>query len=143
MFLKIFTIFLGKRIDDIEKSISDLMNDLVTISNSGGDIYSYLQRKLENLNIEINALEEKNIDTLLIFSQIYVVLLLISPLFFTIMSTILNLIDFSAISSNSGTSSTVSLIVGLLVFLPLAYALFMFLIYYSKPLYSRLSPIKK
>jgi len=126
------------------RELSDLMNDLVTISNSGGDIYSYLSRKLENLNTEINALEEKSIDTLLIFSQIYVVLLLISPLFFTIMSTILNLIDFTADSGSAGgTSSTVGLIVGLLVFLPLAYALFMTLVYYSKPLYSRLTPIKK
>ncbi len=125
------------------RELSDLMNDLVTISNSGGDIYSYISRKLENLNTEIEAIEKKNIDTLLILSQVYVVVLLISPLFFTIMSTILNLIDFSSKSSVAGSSgdNTVVIIIGLLVFLPIAYALFMVLVYYSKPLYSRLTPI--
>ena len=41
------------------RQLSDLMNDLVTISNSGGDIYSYLSRKLSNLNTEIEALEKR------------------------------------------------------------------------------------
>lgn len=126
------------------RQLSDLMNDLVTISNSGGDIYSYLERKLFNLNSEIEAIENKNIETLLIFSQIYVVVLLIAPLFFTIMSTILNLIEFSADtgSSTAGGDKTVMIIVMLLFILPFAYIAFMFLVYYTKPLYSRLKPLK-
>ncbi len=130
------------------KNLSDMMNDLVTISNSGGNIYTYLERKLENLNKEINAIESKSIDTLLIYSQIYVVILLISPLFYTIMSSILNMIDISAAAgdsiagSGSGTG-VVSSIVMLLFFLPIAYIAFMTLIYYSKPLYSRLEPINE
>lgn len=125
------------------RQLSDLMNDLVTISNSGGDIYLYLSRKLENLNSEIEALEKKNIDTLLIFSQIYVVLLLISPLFFTIMSSILNLIELSSVSGGGvSDNGTIVTIVGLLFILPIAYLFFMVLIYYTKPLYSRLVPIK-
>ena len=123
------------------RQLSDLMNDLVTISNSGGDIYAYLDRKLYNLQLEIEAVEAKNIDTLLIFSQIYVVLLLIAPLFFTIMSAILNLVQFSAESSSSETSA-VFLIFMLLLALPFIYAGFMMLIYYTKPLYSRLKPMK-
>lgn len=128
------------------RELADLMNDLVTISNSGGDIHSYLERKLANLNTELAALEKKNIETLLIFSQIYVVLLLISPLFFTIMSSILNLINFSgasAASTGSSSNGAVNAIVLLLVFLPIAYAGFMALIYYTKPLYSRMEPIRK
>ena len=35
------------------RELSDLLNDMVTISNSGGNIYSYFDRKLENLNKEI------------------------------------------------------------------------------------------
>jgi len=124
------------------KELSDLMNDLVTISNSGGNIYNYLERKLSNLDLEINAIEKKNIDTLLIFSQIYVVVLLISPLFFTIMSTILNLISFGSETISSGGNSTASNILLLLVILPFLYVGFMMLIYYSKPLYSRLKPIE-
>lgn len=124
------------------RQLSDLMNDLVTISNSGGDIYSYLDRKLTNLNSEIEAIEKKNIETLLIFSQIYVVILLISPLFFTIMSTILNLIEFSAESGGGSSESTIMTIVMLLVILPFAYTGFMFLVYYTKPLYARLKPLK-
>jgi archaellum biogenesis protein FlaJ (TadC family) len=118
------------------------MNDLVTISNSGGDIYAYLERKLNNLEEEIEALEKKNIDTLLIFSQIYVVLLLIAPLFFAIMSSILNLVQISADSSASAGGSTVVTIMLLLFALPFAYAGFMMLVYYTKPLYARLKPIK-
>lgn len=127
------------------RQLSDMMNDLVTISNSGGNIYNYLERKLENLNQEIDAVEKKNIDTLLIYSQIYVVILLIAPLFYTIMSTILNLIDFSSTTggaSSAGGNSTVASIFAMLIFLPLVYAAFMMLVYYSKPLYSRLKPIK-
>lgn len=126
------------------KELADLMNDLVTISNSGGNIYSYLERKLINLNVEIDAIEKKTIDTLLIYSQVYVVLLLISPLFYTIMTTILNLVDFSS-SQGNGASSLGEVefyIFALLLFLPLFYVGFMMLVSYSKPLYSRLKPIK-
>ncbi len=125
------------------RELADLMNDLVTISNSGGDIYSYLDRKLSNLNVEIEAFEKKNIETLLIFSQIYVVVLLISPLFYTIMSSILNLIEYSGSTSGGGSNDTVLSIVILLVVLPFVYAGFMILVYYTKPLYSRLEPIFK
>ncbi len=123
--------------------LSDLMNDLVTISNSGGKIYNYLERKLNNLEEEIEAIEKKNIDTLLIYSQIYVVLLLIAPLFYTIMSSILNLISLNSDTAavGSGPNATVFSILALLFFLPLAYIGFMMLVYYSKPLYSRLKPI--
>ena len=124
------------------RQLADLMNDLVTISNSGGDIYAYLERKWRNLDEEIDAIEKKNIDTLLIFSQIYVVLLLVSPLFYTIMTSILNLVEFSESAGGGGSSSTVMSIVILLVVLPFLYAGFMMLIYYSKPLYARLVPIK-
>jgi len=127
------------------RDLADIMNDLVAISNSGGNIYSYLSRKLENLNDEIVAIEKKNIDTLLIFSQIYVVILLISPLFFTIMSSVLNMVEFStneATTNPNSVNSTIILIVGLLMLLPIAYGLFMILIYYTRPLYSRLKPLK-
>jgi archaellum biogenesis protein FlaJ (TadC family) len=124
------------------RQLSDLMNDLVTISNSGGDIYGYLERKLNNLQSEIDAIETKNIETLLIYSQIYVVLLLISPLFFTILSVILNLVQFGSdtgAAASSGSSFTTILM--MIFFLPFAYFGFMFLVYFSKPLYSRLSPV--
>lgn len=126
------------------RRLADMMNDLVTISNSGGDIYAHLERKVENMNQEIDALEKKNIDTLLILSQVYVVLLLIAPLFFTVMSAILNLINFSAETTTSSSSplQTVMLILILLIVLPFLYLGFMMLVYYSKPLYSRLKPIK-
>lgn len=126
------------------KQLSDLLNDLVTISNSGGDIYSYLDRKLDNLNSEIEGIEKKNIDTLLIYSQIYVVLLLIAPLFFSIMTSILNLVEFTAgASPTGGSQNSIFSTLVLLLILPFAYAGFMMLIYYSKPLYSRLEPIDK
>ncbi|MFW5705253.1 MAG: type II secretion system F family protein, partial [Nanoarchaeota archaeon] len=121
--------------------LSDMMNDLVTISNSGGNLYAYLERKLENLNSELEAIEKKNIDTLLIFSQIYVVLLLISPLFFTVMISILNLVNVT-VDAGGGSNDTFKYIMLLLFALPFIYAGFMMLVYYSKPLYSRLSPIK-
>ncbi len=127
------------------KELSDILNDLVSISNSGGDIYKYLSNKLENLNTEIIAIEKKNIDSLLIFSQIYVVLLLIAPLFFAIMSSILELIqiDFSNVGGASLNSSSTSMIIfSLIFFLPLAYGVFIGLVYYTKPLYKRLEPIK-
>ena len=126
------------------RELSDIMNDLVTISNSGGNIHNYLERKLENLDKEIDALEKKTIDTLLIFSQVYVVLLLISPLFFAIMTSILNLIKFSTgTSGGSGGNDSVFMIIGMLFVLPFVYFGFMMLIYYSKPLYSKLKPIVK
>ena len=125
------------------KQLADIMNDLVTISNSGGNIHTYLVRKAENLNEEINAIEKKNIDTLLIYSQIYVVLLLIAPLFFAIMSSILNMVGASSeFSAASGSTDTVTLLIMLLVVLPFLYAAFMMLIFYSKPLYSRLKPME-
>ena len=126
------------------RQLSDIMNDLVTISNSGGDIYYYLERKLENINQEIEAIEKKNIDTLLIYSQVYVVVLLISPLFFTIMSSILSMINFnSGADGNVATTSSVTTIFLMLVILPFFYVGFMMLVHYSKPLYARLKPSKK
>ncbi|NQZ84669.1 MAG: type II secretion system F family protein [Nanoarchaeales archaeon] len=123
--------------------LADLLNDMVTISNSGGNIYNYFDRKLSNLEKEIESIEKKNIETLLIYSQIYVVILLIAPLFYTVMSSILSLVNFSASgSSAAGGSDSMSSIILLLFFLPLAYIAFMMLIYYSKPLYSRLEPIE-
>jgi hypothetical protein len=124
------------------RQLSDLMNDLVTISNSGGSIYNYLDRKLHNLEMEIEALEKKNIETLLIFSQIYIVVLLISPLFFTIMAAILNLVQSGSDGGNPLSNSTVASIIFLLLILPIVYAGFMMLVYYSKPLYSRLKPMR-
>ena len=126
------------------RMLADTLNDLVTISNSGGNIYNYLERKLENLNQEINAIEKKSIDSLLIYSHIYVVILLIAPLFYTIMSSILSMINLSTSSANdvASTGGNLNSIIFLLVFLPMAYIGFMMLVYYSKPLYSRLKPIK-
>lgn len=127
------------------KDLSDLMNDLVTISNSGGSIYNYLDRKLSNLNTEIEAEEKKNIETLLIYSQIYIVILLIAPLFFTVMVAILDIIDFSTSTSQAGFAGeggSIVNIIFMLFFLPIVYVGFMLLIYYSKPLYTRLVPIK-
>ncbi len=119
------------------KKLSDLLNDLVTISNSGGSIYNYLSKKLENLEDEILTIEKKNIDSLLIFSQIYVVLLLITPLFFTIMVSILDLVQLDIASTNA-----VPIIFGTILFLPIFYIMFMYLIYFTKPLYKRLAPMK-
>lgn len=121
------------------KQLSDMMNDMVTISNSGGDVYAYLERKLDNLNQEIDAIEKKNIETLLIYSQIYVIILLIAPLFYAIMSSVLTMVDFTGGGTGQGTISSILL---LLISLPVAYVGFMMLIYYSKPLYSRIKPMK-
>ena len=127
------------------RDLSDILSDMVTISNSGGNVYNYLDRKLANLNAEIEAIEKKNIETLLIYSQIYVVVLLIGPLFYTIMSSILGMINLSgagmggASSGGGSMESTIMLLIGL----PFAYMGFMMLIYYSKPLYSRLKPMKE
>lgn len=149
--IKHYTNFLGYDINSSiresmkscpSKQLSDVLNDLVTISNSGGNIHSYLERKLNNLNEEIEAIEKKNIDTLLIFSQIYVVILLISPLFFAIMSSILNMVKISSGGDTAAGGSTFVMLLILLLALPFAYAGFMMLVYYSKPLYSRLTPMK-
>lgn len=145
--IKYYTSFLGNDILSSTRTamlscpsrqLSDLMNDLVNITNSGGDVYGYLDRKLENLLEEIDTIENKNIETLLIFSQIYVVLLLISPLFYTIMVAILSLIQVGG----EGIASPIVSIMILIVFLPVAYFIFMMLVYFSKPLYSRLIPIQ-
>ena len=126
------------------KDLKDMMNDLVSITDTGGDIYIYLDRKLDNLNQEIEAIEKKNIDTLLIYSQIYVIILLIAPLFFAIMASILDIISqASDIAGGSGGMDTVALLVMLFMFLPLLYGGFMMLIYYSRPLYARLKPMSK
>ncbi len=128
------------------RTLADFMNDLVTISVSGGNIYNYMEKKLDNLEQEIESIEKKNIDTLLIYSQIYVVVLLISPLFFTIMTSILNMLSFETMGSGGGIGDVLeatSSILMVLVLLPLAYAGFMMLIYYSKPLYSRLKPMRE
>ena len=149
--IKHYTNFLGLDINSSireamkscpSKQLSDVLNDLVTISNSGGNIHSYLERKLNNLNEEIEAIEKKNIDTLLIYSQIYVVILLIAPLFFAIMSSILNMVQISSSGSAASGGSTFIMLLMLLAALPFAYAGFMMLVYYSKPLYSRLTPMK-
>jgi hypothetical protein len=61
------------------------------------------------------------------------------------MSTILNLVDFNSATgggASTGANSTMASIFAMLIFLPLAYMAFMMLIYYSKPLYSRLKPIE-
>jgi archaellum biogenesis protein FlaJ (TadC family) len=124
------------------RKLSDTLNDLVTISNTGGDIYKYLTRKLKNQNEEVEAEEKKSIETLLIFSQIYTVVLLIGPLFLTIMSSILSLVSFGS-GSGGGDASGAQTIIMMLMGLPFAYVGFMFMVYYTKPLYTRLKPMKQ
>jgi len=121
------------------KRLNDLFNDLVSISNSGGNIYNYLATKLDNLNQETIAIEKKLVETLLIFSQVYVVLLLISPLFFAIMVSILDFVQISSISSGGA----IILLFKMIFFLPFGYLLFIVFVYYSKPLYKRLSNFRK
>ena len=116
------------------RKLSDIMNDLATITSSGGDVYNYLVRKVNAEDKELQSIENKNIDTLLILSQVYVILLLIAPLFFTIMTSILSLIAMG----DEGGGDNVGTIMGLLFGLPFLYIGFMLVIYYSKPLYARL-----
>ena len=121
------------------KELSDLLNDLVSISNSGGDAYTYLEGKVESAHIEVDSMEKKNVETLLIFSQIYTILLLIAPLFFVLMIAILSSISSSVdIGISSGGDGGIANVVKILVALPLAYILFITIIYFSKPLYTRI-----
>jgi len=52
------------------------------------------------------------------------------------------LISFTAETSGSTGNDSMFMIMGLLFVLPFLYFGFMMLVYYSKPLYSRLKPIK-
>ena len=127
------------------KKLSEILNDIVTITNSGGDIYSYLETKVDHTNQEIEATEKQTLDSTMIMSQIYIVFLLIGPLLAAVVLSIFSFISFSSIGSPTGGSSTavssskqLFYFVFMLFVLPIMYGFFYFIVYMIKPLYSRI-----
>ena len=130
------------------KTLKDLLNDLVNITNSGGNIYSYLNEKEKEYEDLFMALERKYFNSLLLYSQIYITLLLISPLFYAIIVSLFNIVEFSSFSQLQKVNLDFSFvnyfeIIVLYFVLIFLYGFFAYLIYLSKPLINRLKSIEK
>ena len=128
--------------------LRQMLSDLVSIKTTGGDAYLYLEKRTESENETIIKLEKKNIETLLNFSQIYIILLLILPLFMALLYSLMNIIDFSILAEGSNLTQTKKTVeeviyeftpfIFLLFFMPIAYSVFIYLINISKPVYKKL-----
>ena len=94
------------------------------------------------------ALERKYFNSLLLYSQIYITLLLISPLFYAIIVSLFNIVEFSSFSQLQKVNLDFSFvnyfeIIVLYFVLIFLYGFFAYLIYLSKPLINRLKSIEK
>lgn len=123
------------------KRLSELMNDIIIISNSGGDVYSYMTTKVERMNQEIESLEKQTLESVMILSQIYIVFLLIGPLLAAVVLSVFSFISFGTIGGSSAPTDSNSQIIYFIVMLtiiPPMYFIFYLLVYMVKPLYSRI-----
>ena len=126
------------------KRLSEIMNDIIVISNSGGDVYSYLDTKVEHQHQEIESTEKQVLESTMILSQIYIVFLLIGPLLTAVVLSIFSFISFATVVGDggalSGGSSTQQIIyfIIMLILLPIFYGLFYFVVYLVKPEYSKI-----
>ena len=128
--------------------LRQMLSDLVSIKTTGGDAYLYLEKRTENENETIIKLEKKNVETLLNFSQIYIILLLILPLFMGLLYSLMNIIDFSIFSEGYNVVESPKTLdetvydfipfIVLLFFMPIVYTVFIILINLSKPIYKKL-----
>lgn len=125
------------------KKLSELMNDIIVISNSGGNVYMYLSTKVERMNQEIESLEKQTLESVMILSQIYIVFLLIGPLLAAVVLSVFSFISFGTIggdpsASSVDTSSQIVYFIVMLTIIPPMYFIFYLIVYMVKPLYSRL-----
>ena len=125
------------------KVLKNLLNDLVNITNSGGNTYSYLTEKEKEYEDLFMAFERKYFNSLLLYFQIYITLLLISPLFYAIVISLFNILEFSSFLNPQKVDLDFSFtdyfeIIVLYFILIFLYILFACVIYFSKPLSNRL-----
>lgn len=125
------------------KRLSELMNDIIIISNSGGNVYLYMTTKVERMNQELESLEKQTLESVMILSQIYIVLLLIGPLLAAVVLSVFSFISFGTIggdttTSAADTSSQIIYFIVMLSIIPPMYFIFYLLVYMVKPLYSRI-----
>jgi archaellum biogenesis protein FlaJ (TadC family) len=128
------------------KELRDLLIDSLNISNSGGNLNKFYAKKVKQYDLTSRIMEKKYVEILLVYSQIYIILLLIAPLLFVIFFSLLNIIDLSNLlgSANSTFSYTEYFKVIVLFFiLPIVYGIFGYIIYVSKPLIHRIKVSKK
>ena len=130
------------------KTLKDLLNDLVNITNSGGDLYAYLIQKEKEYESLFMALENKYFNSLLLYSQIYITLLLISPLFYAIVVSLFGIVEFTSLTqidvSGGDDFSYLDYMQMIILYFVLIflYGGFAYIIYLSKPLIYRLKTFK-
>lgn len=127
------------------KKLAELMTDIVVISNSGGNVYSYMTNKVDRLNQEIESLEKQTLESTMILSQIYIVFLLIGPLLAAVVLSVFSFISFGTIGgtgdvgpSPGDTNSQIITFIVMLTIIPPAYFAFYLMVYLVKPLYTRI-----
>ena len=136
------------------KNLAEFLSDISAISVSGGNIYKFVSRKYEVEKVNIKTEDKKYLETNLIISEIYILLLLIAPLFYAIIVSLFGLIssfsfdsldtnalqnteiaDENLTNDNTAVFSKLYLLLGLL---PFGYFLFFFIVYSSQPLIYKL-----
>ncbi len=74
------------------KEFKDLLNGIISVIESGGDIKNYLRGKADDAFNNYKLERKKYIETLSTYSDIYVGVLLAAPLLFIVTLTIINLL---------------------------------------------------
>ncbi|MFP4402476.1 MAG: type II secretion system F family protein [Candidatus Nanoarchaeia archaeon] len=125
------------------KQLSELFNDIIMISNSGGDVYSYMNTKVKRMNEEIESTEKQTLESVMILSQIYIVFLLIGPLLAAVVLSVFSFISFGTIGSSAAEQTTeigtqIIYFVVMLSIVPPLYFIFYLLVYMVKPAYSKI-----
>lgn len=124
------------------KKLSELMNDIIVISNSGGNVYSYMITKVDRMNQEIESIERQTLESVMILSQIYIVFLLIGPLLAAVVLSVFSFISFGTIggdpTATPESSSQIIYFIVMLSIIPPMYFMFYLIVYMVKPLYSKI-----
>ncbi|MDO8555542.1 MAG: type II secretion system F family protein [Nanoarchaeota archaeon] len=106
------------------KEFKDLLNGIISVTESGGDIKYYLKEKADDTFNNYRLERKRYVETLSTYSDLYVGILLAAPLLFIVTLTIINLlggtiggIDINTISY-LGTYLAIPLLnIGFLIFL--------------------------
>ena len=88
----------------------DLVDGLISIVSSGGDVTLYLKNKTEHYKSEANKAHKRFLETLGLLAEVYITVFVVGPLFLMVILVVMNLID------NGGATNLYLLVYGAIPF---------------------------
>ncbi len=99
--------------------LKDLVDGLISIVSSGGDVTLYLNNKTEHYKSEANKAHRRFLETLGLLAEVYITVFVVGPLFLMIILVVMNLID------NGGPAKLYLLVYGAIPFGTVIFLIFL------------------